>query len=96
MEPPLERLVDGVYRVFRPELVAAVELHDWTLVVRLRSDKQDRTTIADLLRLADALEVSPRSVSFWAVRGEVEIWVEVDHDTEPGRPMPLPAGRKTG
>lgn len=94
MEPSLERLADGVHRVFRPELVAAIELHDWTLVVRLRSDKQDRTTPADLLKLADTLEVSPRSVSFWAVGGEVEIWVDVDQDTEPGRPLPLPEGKR--
>lgn len=94
MEPSIERLADGVHRVFRPELVAGIDLHDWTLVVRLRSDKQDRTTIADLLRLADVLEVSPRSVSFWAVGGHVEIWVEVDQDTEPARRLPLPEGRR--
>lgn len=94
--PTIEDLNDRVQRVFKPERLGSVLLETWTLVIYVRTDRYERISVAELVRLAEVLDVGVEAISLWDVKhdgGGVEIWVDTDPTTPIAKP-PMPvAGR---
>lgn len=88
--PGIDQLAEDVGRVFKPERLGGIALHAWHLTITIRTDRYQRVTLTELVRLAEVLGVGAENVELWDVAGGVELSVDVDPTT------PIETPRRAG